>query len=204
MPKQSKLIFLPGALGIPAFWNSLSAQLKIDAQHSFMAYPGFGNEPLNPAVTGIDDLVQSVVQQIDQPTALIAQSMGGILAVRAALAKPELVTHLVLSVTSGGVDMAAFAAYDWRPDFLAAHPHLPDWFITHCSDLTQELKQLTQPVLLLWGDADPISPVAVGEHLRALLPNAKLHVVPGGGHDIAHAHAAELAPLVDQHLQQES
>ncbi len=204
LPKPSKLIFLPGAMGIPAFWHPLAARLTIGAQCCFMAYPGFGNEPTDPAVAGIDDLVQSVVRQIDQPVALIAQSMGGILAVRAAQAKPQLVTHLVLSVTSGGVDMDAFAAHDWRPDFLAANPHLPDWFITHRSDLTPQMKQLTQPVLLLWGDADPISPLALGEHLRALLPNARLHVVPGGGHDLAHAHAAELAPLIDRHLQLET
>jgi hypothetical protein len=33
-----------------------------------------------------------------------------------------------------------------------------------------------------------------------LLPKARLHVVPGGGHDLAQTRAADLAPLVEAHL----
>lgn len=50
--------------------------------------------------------------------------------------------------------------------------------------------------------ADPISPVAVGERLRDLLPDARLHVLAGGDHDLAHQRAAEIAPLVEAHLGQ--
>lgn len=196
----SKLIFLPGARGEPAFWRALGDRLHIEAHKIYFAYPGFGSEPADPAVNSLDDLVQQVIRQIDQPTAIIAQSMGGILAVHAALQKPELVTHLVLSVTSGGVDMDSLGAAQWQAGFAAANPHLPDWFIKHRSDLSEEMKTLHQPTLLLWGDADPISPVAVGERLLGLLPSARLHVVAGGDHDLGHAHAVELAPLVDAHL----
>ena len=59
---------------------------------------------------------------------------------------------------------------------------------------------MTQPVLLLWGDDDPISPVSVGEYLRGLLPNACLHVVQGGKHDLVQARADEVAPLIERHL----
>jgi pimeloyl-ACP methyl ester carboxylesterase len=55
-------------------------------------------------------------------------------------------------------------------------------------------------MLLLWGDRDPISPLAVGERLRVLAPDARLHVVAGGEHDLAVTHAGELAPLVAAHL----
>jgi pimeloyl-ACP methyl ester carboxylesterase len=56
------------------------------------------------------------------------------------------------------------------------------------------------PVLFLWGDADPISPVKVGEKLAALLPHANLHIFAGADHDLAYTHAAEVAALIDQHL----
>lgn len=56
------------------------------------------------------------------------------------------------------------------------------------------------PTLLLWGDADPISPVKVGQRLAALLPRAELHVCPGGGHDVGYAFAGAIAPLIDRHL----
>lgn len=201
MSQPNKLLFLPGARGEPAFWHALGECLHHDARKVYLAYPGFGSEPTDPSIKSLDDLVQAVIRQIDQPTAIIAQSMGGILAMRAALAKPELVTHLVLSVTSGGVDMRAFDAHDWRADFAAANPNLPLWFLHDRSDLSSEMHRITQPTLLLWGDSDPISPLAAGEHLRALLSRATLHVVAGGGHDLAHVHAAQLAPLVDGHLQ---
>jgi pimeloyl-ACP methyl ester carboxylesterase len=165
-----------------------------------VGYPGFGSVVSSPDVTSFEDLVRHVLQCIDQPTAIIAQSMGGIIAIRAALEKSDLVTHLVLSVTSGGVDMVGLGAQDWREDFLKTSTALPDWFVSLSSNLTDELHKVVQPTLLLWGDADPYSPVAVGEKLLESLPDARLHVVHGGGHDLACVHAEELAPLVNAHL----
>lgn len=57
------------------------------------------------------------------------------------------------------------------------------------------------PTLLLWGDADPISPVAVGERLLGVLPCARLQVLPGGAHDLALTHATAVAAHIDRHLQ---
>ncbi|ASL42626.1 Non-heme chloroperoxidase [Burkholderia sp. AD24] len=116
--------------------------------------------------------------------------MGGVIAVLAALEKPERMTHLVLTVTSGGIDMRGSGAQDWRRGFLEANSSLPDWFVSFESDLTPALERVSQPVLLLWGDADPYSPVA----------DARLHVVSGGNHDLANVHAEQLAPIVDAHL----
>jgi poly(3-hydroxyoctanoate) depolymerase len=196
----SKLIFLPGASGNTAFWQPLASRITTHAEKVILGYPGFGQEPAAPNVNNIDDLVWNVVSHINQPTALIAQSMGGVLAIRAALEKPELITHLVLAVTSAGIDTRDMGAKDWRAEFVAANPSLPEWFITFKSDLTHEIGKVTQPVLLLWGDADPISPVAIGKRLLELLPDARLHVVPGGNHDLARDHAVQLAPIVQSHL----
>ncbi|NIE64751.1 alpha/beta hydrolase [Burkholderia sp. Ax-1719] len=200
MHAPTQLLFLPGASGDPAFWQPLADQLTHPATRRFAAYPGFGDVPADPDVEHFEDLVRKIVQQIDQPTALIAQSMGGVIALRAALAKTALVTHIVLAVTSGGLDTEALGAQDWRADFAAKNPHLPDWFLTLREDLTGELAYIQQPVMLLWGDEDPISPLAVGERLLELLPNSELDVVNGGGHDLANVHARVLAPLVDEFL----
>jgi pimeloyl-ACP methyl ester carboxylesterase len=126
--------------------------------------------------------------------------MGGVIAVLAALEKPELITHLVLAATSGGMDMASFGAHDWRPSFFEANPSLPRWFSSVDEDLTPELPTLNIPTLLLWGDADPISPVRVGQRLTSLLPHAELHIFPGGDHDLANTLAHDIAPLIDEHL----
>jgi len=165
-----------------------------------VSWPGFHGVPRDPGVRGIDDLVTRLLARIDRPGALIAQSMGGVVALRAALRRPELVTHLVLSVTSGGIDLSAFDAEDWRPAMRAAHPGLPDWFASYGEDLAPQLAGLAIPTLLLWGDADPISPVQVGRQLARLQPRAQLHVVPGGDHGLAFTHAGEVAPLIDRHL----
>lgn len=196
----TKLLFLPGALGRTQLWEPVADLLAHPAEKVHVGWPGFGATLPDPLVRGLDDLVARVAAQIVQPTALIAQSMGGVVALRVALAKPELITHLVLAVTSGGVDVAGLGGQDWRTAFRAANPLLPQWFSTYQDDLSPRLSELTMPTLLLWGDADPISPVAVGQRLAFLLPNSRLHVVRGGDHDLAETHAADLAPLIDEHL----
>jgi pimeloyl-ACP methyl ester carboxylesterase len=90
--------------------------------------------PPDPSVRGIDDLVAKVAAQIDQPTAFIAQSMGSVIAMRVALERPDFVTHLVLAVTSGGIDVMTLGGQDWRPSFQAANPLLPRWLSTHQED----------------------------------------------------------------------
>ncbi|KWO77939.1 alpha/beta fold hydrolase [Burkholderia ubonensis] len=200
MPIPSQLLFLPGTSGSTAFWQPLIDNLTHPAERRVVAYPGFGDEPADPDVRDFDGLVRRVLRHIDRPTAVIAQSMGGVIALRAALDRPEQVTHLVLTVTSGGLDMQGLGAQDWRTGFVAANPHLPDWFVSFRADLSAELGRVAQPTLLLWGDADPISPVAAGRRLLERLPDARLHVVPGGQHDLAAVHARALAPLVDAHL----
>lgn len=203
MPQApQQLLFLPGASGNRQFWQPLARQLRHPARQVHLGWPGFGDTPAQADVQGMDDLVDLVLQRIDQPTALVAQSMGGIIAVRAALARPALITHLVLSVTSGGVDMGALGASDWRGDYAAAYPQLPRWFVDDHSDLGPRLGQLRMPVLLLWGDCDPISPVAVGQRLAKLLPRACLRVVPGADHDLGLTHAELVAPWLQAHLQQ--
>lgn len=202
MPTPTKLLFLPGAGGNPDFWAPVSRQIRHPASRTCIGWPGFGSTPADPLINGIDDLVARIVSDIDQPTALIAQSMGGVVAMQVALQRPEFITHLILSVTSGGIDITDLHANNWRPAFIEVNPSFPRWFIDYKSDLSANLGGIKMPVLLLWGDNDPISPVAVGVRLRELLPHARLHILPGGAHDLAHAHPASVAPLIDEHLGQ--
>ena len=200
MPRPLQLLFLPGASGNTRFWRPVAERLRHPAQRHHLGWPGFGPTPPDPSVQGIDDLAACVAGRIDRPTALIAQSMGGLVALKAALARPELVTHLVLAATSGGLDVQALGAEDWRPMFVTAHSSVPDWFVRDRSDLSGALDSIGVPVLLLWGDADPISPTAVGRRLAELLPRARLALLAGGDHDAASTHAEAVAPMIDAHL----
>jgi pimeloyl-ACP methyl ester carboxylesterase len=197
----TRLLFLPGASGNTAHWRPVAERLAHSGERVHLGWPGFGATPPDPRVQAFDDLLALVLTGLDGPTALIAQSMGGVLALQAALAAPERITHLVLAATSGGVPMAEHGAEDWREGFRVAHPRLPSWFESAEVDLTHQLGTVASPTLLLWGGADPISPVSVGQVLASRLPRAELVVLPAGTHDLALERADAIAPLIDRHLE---
>lgn len=49
-------------------------------------------------------------------------------------------------------------------------------------DPDADLATVTAPTLLLWGEADQLIPMANGEKLAEVIPNAKLVTYPGAGH----------------------
>jgi pimeloyl-ACP methyl ester carboxylesterase len=201
MTATSRLFFLPGAGADPGFWRPLGDRLGGAWDKVYFGWPGLGREPPHPEVRGLDDLVRLVEARLDAaPVDLLAQSMGGLIALLVTLRHPGRIRRLVLSVTSAGVPMARLGAADWRDSYFREYPSAAPWLRDIRADLSAELPRITQPVLLLWGDRDPISPVSVGEYLRARLPNAKLHVVRGGEHDVVAARADEVAPIIARHL----
>jgi len=50
------------------------------------------------------------------------------------------------------------------------------------TDTTEFLARIDSPTLLLWGEADERSPVAIGEQLRDAIPGADLEVIARAGH----------------------
>jgi pimeloyl-ACP methyl ester carboxylesterase len=167
----------------------------------YFGWPGLGDQPPDPAVNGVDDLVAMVEAELSPgPVDLLAQSMGGVVALSVVLRNPGKVRRLVLTATSGGVDVADLTRFDWRANYRREYPGAAAWITEARIDLTARLSSISCPTLLLWGDRDPISPVAVGERLLALIPDARLRIVQGGAHDLARTHAEVLAPLVARFL----
>lgn len=196
-----RLLFLPGAGADPRFWRPLADRLPADWEKVFFGWPGLGDQPADPNVNGIADLVAMVEAQLgDQPVDLLAQSMGGAVAMAVTLRNPTKVRRLVLAVTSGGVDMTGLGGSNWRETYRANNPAAARWVTDERPDHTADLPSVTQPTLLIWGDADPISPLAVGHHLEALLPNAVLRIVPGGDHSFVEERPDEIAPWIVEHL----
>src|SRR5262245_12720364 len=120
---MAKILFLPGSGASPDFWKPVGALLPADRPKHYFGWPGLGNQPHDPAVKGIDDLVRLVAAEMDGPVDLVAQSMGGVIAARLAIEQPQKVRRLVLTVTSGGVDMAGLGASDWRPGYRKSFPN---------------------------------------------------------------------------------
>jgi pimeloyl-ACP methyl ester carboxylesterase len=62
------------------------------------------------------------------------------------------------------------------------------------------LWQLRQPTLVLAGADDRLVPVANAHILIATIPDARLHLVPDGGHLFLMDQAADVAPVISQFL----
>jgi len=62
------------------------------------------------------------------------------------------------------------------------------------------LPRLPQRTLVIAGDDDPIVPLANGRILNRLIPDARLHIVRGGGHLFLLERPADIAALVTDFL----
>lgn len=193
-------IFLPGASGNTKFWQPLITLLPEQDDKTVIAYPSFGGYSDHVDVNNFLDLQHYVLDQVSKPTIIIAQSMGGIFAVQAALQKPEQVEALVLVATSGGIDLSSFNVANWREDYQQTFD-VPDWFIQPQVYLDDLLYKIECPVLLIWGDADPISPVAVGQYLHGKIILSELHVIRQGQHDLAQVQADQVAVLLEAFIE---
>ena len=182
-----KVVFLPGASGAGEFWLPVADRLPDAWQKTLLSWPGAGGEPHDPQVRSFEDLIALAFAGLDDQSDLVAQSMGGIVAIGLALRHPHKVRRLVLVATSGGIDVAGLGGAEWREEYRAEYPHAAPWVSQERVDYGDAITQLSAPALLLWGDADPLSPVAVGKQLANLLVNCALHVIPGGTHSLARA-----------------
>lgn len=197
---MTRRVFLPGAVGSADFWRPVAARLRDGREQRLLAWPGLGNEPADPSVRGIDDLVSLTIAELGERSDVVAQSMGGLVAILAALAAPEKIRRMALTATSAGLAVEALGAVDWRPDYQKAFPQAASWIADPVADVSARAASIVAPVLLIWGDCDPISPVAVGESLCAIFPDARLCVIAGGDHNVAITHAADVAELIRDHL----
>jgi pimeloyl-ACP methyl ester carboxylesterase len=65
------------------------------------------------------------------------------------------------------------------------------------------LREIMTPVDLIWGEADPVFPVASARRLESLLPASRLTIIPGCGHDLAMECAESLLHTFEGLMQQE-
>jgi pimeloyl-ACP methyl ester carboxylesterase len=186
--------FLPGASGRGDFWSTVAVHFDECTSLTF-DWPGFGDVPAdaNRELSSYDDLATLVIEQLEKPTVLVSQSMGGVVAAMVAKRRPDLVSHIVLAATSGGVDLSSLGATDWRPSSRVANPTNPHWMWDERPDMTETLRNLKVPVLLVWATDDPVSPLSVGEHLNKLIPHARLVVFECADHWVARIHGDEVA-----------
>ena len=198
---MTPITFLPGAGGRSSFWAPVAARLEDLGPGVILGWPGFGDAPPDPRVRSLGDLAAWTLARLPPGASdLVAQSMGGVVALLLALAHPSRVRRLVLCSTSGGVHAPALGQVDWRPEYRAELPDAPDWFAADRTDLTARLPLLGAPTLVLHGDADPICPEPLARLLAGRIPGARRACIPGGDHMLGRDRPDEVAALVREHL----
>ena len=198
------IVYLPGGGGRSSFWRPVADRLWRRGAPIVFGYPGFGDAPADPSLRSLSDLYDALLAVLPPRFHLVAQSMGNVLALRAAIEHPERVESLVLCAVSGGVDVRAMGGAEWRDTLIAEQPSAPTWFIDDRSDFTDRLASIRIPTRVLSGDADPLSPVPVGEFLRDRIPSADLRVVTGGAHGMAHDEPDRIAALIAPFLAEQT
>lgn len=67
-------------------------------------------------------------------------------------------------------------------------------------DLRAQVSAITQPTLILHGDADPILPLASSQWLAQNLPNAQLKIISGAGHVPIMTRPTEVADAIQKFI----
>ncbi|HEY2093122.1 MAG TPA: alpha/beta fold hydrolase [Thermoanaerobaculia bacterium] len=140
-----------------------------------------------------------IESSFDEPVHLAGNSMGGHIAIHVAAKRPDLVRSLIL-IDSTGIPFAfdprthfeygalphrgmAFARVLMRDAFRAGPTTLALAFARLLRDDARPLlRELRMPVLLLWGENDPLVPVPYAQQMHELIPQSRLVILPNAGH----------------------
>jgi pimeloyl-ACP methyl ester carboxylesterase len=134
---------------------------------------------------------------------IVGHSLGGLIAAHLAATEPARVERLVLvdaAVLSyepgllrrvpGLIREILFMPPDFppliAPDMLRAHPlsfASAVWSL-NTVDWTGNLGRIVAPTLVVWGELDTVVPLSVAQRLAATIPNARLEIIPGAGHNV--------------------
>jgi len=121
--------------------------------------------------------------------------MGRPSVVRAMVRRPRLRRAMMAGFVRDPAIATAALAHEMMSVF--ASPGLVKALMSAArDDVAQHAERVTAPTLLLWGEKDPVVPVASARKLAATLPNARLTTFPGVGHCPMLEQAARFNELV--------
>lgn len=208
----SPLVLLHGGLMTNESWF---AQMPVLSSEWHVYAPERRAHGRTPDVDGpisSDDMATDTIRFLEsvvgEPAPLVGWSHGGIVGLLVAIARPDLVSKLVVISTSfdtkGMVfdvdDMVAGMSHDsvemtmMRETYSAVSPDGADHWPTVFQKITtmwtrelhipiDDLKKLAVPVLVLVGDDDMVS-LSHSVELYEALPNAALGVIPFSSHRV--------------------
>lgn len=170
---------------------------------------------LNTNLTTIAKYVAKFIEEkVDEPATIVGNSMGGHIGLILTLARPELVSKLVLTGSSGLYERTFGDSFPRKSDKEYIRKKTEDVFydpkvatdelvdevfgvvndrmkgiktvmlarsaIKH--NMLNDLSKITQPVCLIWGKQDNVTPPEVAEDMNKFLPNSELFWIDQCGH----------------------
>ncbi len=209
--KKITLIVLHGWMHNKEMWRGFSDSLK-EKGVQVITYdlPGFGNEPLQGDGWGIPEYSKWVLSKIDKlvqktpdlKIILLGHSFGGRIASYIASLDPEWLDGLILyaspsiyrpsAITKTKIKTSKLLKrfqfmprFNNRELFLAEELGLGKIFRNIVNyDQTDMLSKINCKTLLIWGDGDLEVPLSVGKEMHTLIPNSRLDILHGYGHNI--------------------
>jgi pimeloyl-ACP methyl ester carboxylesterase len=174
--------------------------------------PGFGGTPPPEEPWGsarYAEAVAPVFHDMAPPVVLLGHSFGGRVALHLTLQHPETVGGVVLTAVPllrlggsrrsplgfrvarqlhrlglvGETRMEAARQRYGSPDYRAASGIMRQVFVTLVQETYEdELSALSCPVVMVWGEEDTETPVAIGRRAAELPRRCRLEELPGVGH----------------------
>src|SRR3954452_12582157 len=135
----------------------------------------------------------------DGPVHLAGNSLGGQISIHLAASRPDLIRSLILIDSTGIPFEIAPGAHienivlphGWRSFLLVLARDLfragPTALAVAFARLLRDdarplMRKLMMPVLLVWGEHDPLVPLTYAKQMLDEMPHAKLRVIPRAGH----------------------
>ena len=199
------VVLLHGLAGSEAWWSRNVPALSDAFQVLAVDLPGFGSSHRDARLI-LDEVPAQVVALLDEMgierAHVIGHSMGGLVAGGLAADHPERVDRLVL------VD-AGFLSFDpgWLHRIAGPQRTLPWTSPTILpvlvrdairsgpvrmakatnqllrKDWRHKLPAITAPTLVVWGEHDHVCSPRIGKQIVAAVPDARLVIIPGAGHN---------------------
>jgi len=172
---------------------------------------GASQIPLKPMTVGdYAEIVAEFIKKLElKNVILIGHSFGGRIGIKLVSMRPELIEKLVLVDSAGFAmdankkNLANAAAKIVKPifkpkfmqglrkkiykqigsDYAETSGTMTATYVkTIEEDLTEDLKKITVPTLIIFGEDDTVTPVSYGEKMHSLVPNSKFKILKQAGH----------------------
>ena len=213
MPKT--ILILHGWNSSRKSWAQVESLLSKDGCKVVIPdMPGFGETPPPPRPWTSDDYLNWVLEftknlKLKTPLVLVGHSFGGGLAMKLAIANPELVEKLILVASArikhkqtlykklvgilaktgkvfSRITIIKKLFYKFvvrETDYLRTSGVMRDTFRNIINeDLTSQIGKIEKPTFIVWGSRDKATPVSDAYVINQKIKGSRLEIIKGCGH----------------------